>query len=309
MANDHAIEDSALGSAPLYALGVVVPDIGTASRAYQHVLGIEPKDFGISEVVDPEGATVAVRMQVFFMNGFYIKLQQPLTGNGPWANHLRAHGLSVQNLQFDARGKPRVRENLMEKGGLWSLGGPTDSWSYVDFRGTLGVTLEPTLHDIEGLMAIPVTPIADDVQAVGALPVEGVGIAVHDVATSALAWKEILGSIELSTALIEGLRFPLGSGFDEGARVERAVWKQGAMAIELIGSGDGATPWSAHVRNQCGDAGHFVSFDAAGQLDTVLADLIARGGRWMGGEPGRWALVDFTAALGLAIRVSGASAQ
>lgn len=291
-----------LGNAPLYALGVVTPNIETTTAHYQRVFGIVPEVFGVPEPLRPDGTSVALRMNVAFLPNFYIKLQQPITPVGPYADHLGAHGMSIQNLQFQVAELPLLRADMERVGGRWSLGGPDDFWAYVDFRDRLGMTLEPGAHP---RVERPVTPVPGAVYPLGGMPVTHIGIAVPDASAAARAFAEVFGIPVPELHEERGLDFPVGSDWDEAAVLRVARWRQGEIIVELVETVGGATPWRAHVEAQGGSAVQYIAIDTGGRLAEVKAELEAKGGLIVqGAESSSAFLFDFMDTLGLFIRIA-----
>lgn len=315
-----------IGSSPLYAIGIVTADGKATAAHYQRILGIRAA--GLAEllpklspppgqqppraaqsspgVVDPSGQKVDFSMSVALLRDFYVKIFEPISDNGPYREHLRKYGMSMQDCQIYTPGDMKaIREDLVRKGGRWVLGSPTDFWTYVDFQETLGTTLEP----INMLNRFPFT-VVDGAGAapLGSMPVTQIGFAVADARKAAGAYGTVFGIPAPSVSTVRDLAFPPNSPWSKSARLRVAKWQQGSVGIELTESVGGQTPWSEFVHKSGGNAGFSIGFDVGERFEEFFGDLQAKGGKWVYGRPsGPEALFDFTDVIGLAIKITGTS--
>ena len=300
-----------LGEAPLYAAGVYTPDVEETARQYERVFGVVPQDFGTPTPSAPDGSTVTLKMSVVFFPNFYIKLQQPVSENGPYAEGLRKYGTSIQNIQLLVEGDVQtiqaLRADMVRKGGTWTLGVDTDFRAYVEFKEKLGITLEPITLRPKGKVIVAAGATAP---ALGSMPVTHIGFAVTDARKTAEAYGHVFGIPVPEVREIAHLRYPAGSTWNETAHLRVARWRQGEIGIELTESVGEPTPWSAFVKAQNGNAAQVIAFDVGSHFDEILHDLQAKGGKWIFGTPaGGTAYLDFMSTLGLVIQITGKSGQ
>ena len=68
------------------------------------------------------------------------------------------------------------------------------------------------------------------------------------------------------------------------------------------------TPWSEFVARQKGSAAQHLAIDVGNRMDEMIADLVAKGGKWTNGKPGGgYAYLDFMDTLGLVFELNGTS--
>ena len=300
-------ETPRIGNAPLYAVGVYTQDVDETARQYERVFGVVPADFKTASVVTPSGAMVKVRMDVVFFPNFYVKLQQPVSENGPYAEDLRAYGRSIQNIQLKVDGKsqdfPAIRAGMVRNGGRWTLGSASDPWAYVDFKETLGVTLEPA--SVGASIAVQPAPHATHAP-LGTMPVTHVGFAVTNASQAAKAYSKVFGIPLPPLTEVRDLQYPPGSTWNMAAHLQVARWRQGNVSVELIESVGGPTPWSEFVEKRKGSGALLIGFDVGDRMDEVLRELQDKGGKWIYGRPGgTQAYIDFRETLGLVVEITG----
>ena len=296
-----------IGNAPLYAAGVYARDVQETAGHYQRVFGVEPQDFGTPTPSEPNRAAVSLNMHVVFFPNFYVKIQQPISPNGPYAAGLRNHGMSIQNIQLHVDGTVEhiqaVRAEMERRGGKWTLGVETDFRAYVDFKKELGITLEPIAMR---LRRDPVVVPGLTAPPLGTAPVTHVGFAVTDVHAAARAYSEIFGIAMPEIVEIRDPEYPPGADWNTSARLRVARWRQGEIGIELIESMGDPTPWSEFVKASKGNAAQVIGFDVGDRMEEVLRDLQSKGGKWIyGSRGGDTAYLDFMDTLGFVIQITG----
>ncbi|HKX79937.1 MAG TPA: VOC family protein [Novosphingobium sp.] len=294
---------STMDGAPLYAIGVVTPDIEATVRQYERVTGVIPENMGTASITEPDGTRVTAKMYVVFMSNFYIKLFQPITPNGPYARHLDKFGMSIQNAQFAVSDLPAVRGRMIENGGRWSLGAPGDGWAYVDFKEKLGLTLEPmsTPKPERPLNLAPGTS-----SPLGAMPVTHIGIAVLDVKKAGKAYSKVFGIPEPKIERVRISKYPPGSDGKDVHRFRIARWQQGAVGMELLEPTTLPDASKAFMTNHGGNAAYYITFDAGDRFEQVRDDLQKKGGKRIYGSPdGGSSYLDFLDTLGLVVKITG----
>lgn len=327
-----AQEPNVIGNGSLYAIGVVTANAEETARHYQRILGCvagglgevlasvqpppgaappppppppPPRTGNASSggVVEPNGQAVTFDMKVALLRDFYVKIFQPIGENGPYAEHLRRYGMSIQDCQIHVEGDMRaLRNRLIEKGGRWVLGADSDFWAYLDFQETLGTTLEP----ITLLNRFPFAAAPGAVDPLGARPLTHIGFAVRDAESTARCFSEALGRPMPEIGRVRDLGFPQGVHSNRHAHLRVAHWRQGDVGIELVESVGSPTPWSEFIERQHGNAAYYITFDVGDRMEVTARQLQENGGRWVyGRDGGSEALFDFTDVLGLAIKITG----
>jgi len=295
-----------IGNAPLYAVGVYTSDVRKTANHYEQILGVVPQDFGTPTPTTPDGSQVTLKMNVVFFPNFYVKLQQPVSTNGPYAEGLSRYGLSIQNIQLHVDGTvddiQTIRRTMVQDGGAWILGVDTDFRAYVDFREKLGTTLEPITVRPRG----EVTPAPGSrLPALGTSRVTHVGFAVTNARETAQAFGDVFGIPIPQVRELRDLEYPPGTQWDEAARLRVARWTQGEIDIELIEPVGGANPWSEFVKARKGNAACIIGFAVGNRMDQTVRDLREKGGKWIYGKPGgKIACLDFRDTLGFVIQLT-----
>src|SRR5579862_8141166 len=133
-----------IGSSTLLHVGVVVSNIEETARQYVRVMGFAPPAVMGDIAVDaPGGQKVTEKLATLYMPNFYIELIQPISQNGPYAEHWQKYGMSIQHMGLGVDGDiDIVRAGLEQKGGRWTLGAKGGGWAYTDFHQMLGTTFE-----------------------------------------------------------------------------------------------------------------------------------------------------------------------
>src|SRR5947208_3433818 len=105
-----------IGTSPLIHAGVVVSNIEETSRQYARVMGFAPPAVNDVSIDAPNGQKVTFKLATVYMPNFYIELVQPVSKNGPYAEHWQKHGMSIQHLGLSLDGDvDAVRAGLEQK--------------------------------------------------------------------------------------------------------------------------------------------------------------------------------------------------
>lgn len=289
-----------IGAGPLYALGVATSDDAATAQQYERVFGVKATPFGVASNMTPDGARNEISMSVVPLANFYVKLQKPVSQTGPFAQHLKAHGTSIMNLQMQVADAQAVRRRLEPMGGRWVLGSAEDFWGYVDLRDRLGAILEP----INMRPQVPVQPLPGVALALGTMPVTHVSVAVSDVNRAAASYAELFGIPVPEVHEVTWLKALQGSA-NPAPRLRIARWKQGDIGIELVEADGSASPWS-ELATRHGNAAIGLAFDVGDNLDKVRGDLRKKGGILIGeSADGNTAYFDFLDTLGMIVEISG----
>jgi catechol 2,3-dioxygenase-like lactoylglutathione lyase family enzyme len=292
-----------LASAHFYAIGVYTPIIADAVAQYRRVFGVVPENFGIAVPIEPDRKKVVLSMYVVFFPNFYIKLQEPISDNGPYAADLDRYGMGIQNFQLSVTDISSVRTNLIQKGGRWTLSYDPDVADYLDFHSRLGTTLEITKGGGAPRKRVKVDPDAP-FPALGSLPVSHIEIVVPNIKRALQAYSNVFGMVAPVIEDRPAREYPPGSRGDHAAHLRIARWQQGEIGIELIEPIGGGTPWSRFLRKKHGPAPYSIAFDVGNRFDQIKRDLQKKGGKWVyGREGGNEAYFDFTSTLGLVIEI------
>lgn len=292
-------------------VGVVVTDLDAALREYVRVMGFEmPKPMTYPGPM-PDGRKAEMKFATFTMPNFNIEVVQPLNSQGPYYEHLQAHGMSIQHvgLAITETGHiDELRAGLEQNGGRWVLGSKGGKFAYVGFEPTLGTTLELVESSaMNGAKAPPAAP-GDAVPPLGTLPVSHVGFAAKSTAAAVDRFATILGITPAAVRDYKDSQYPPNTTWNPAAYLRLAFWNQGGMGIEIIESVGGPTPWSEYVQRQKGTAVQHIALNVGNRMDETIRDLVAKGGKWTNGKPGgNYAYVDFMDTLGLIFELNGTS--
>ena len=238
-------------------------------------------------------------MLVPCFSNFYVKLQQPLNGLGPYNAYLQEHGLGVMNLQIHTADAQAVRATLEQQGATWVLSTAADPWAYVDTEDKLGWILEP----INFLLRFPPKLDPNNTLPLGARPVTRVGIAVDKLETAVTVYSKFFNIPAPAITELQGIA--VSGSQTRSLRV--AGWTQGA-GIELVESPAAGTPWSEHVRVH-GWQALSLGFDVGDRLEDYHRDLLSKGGKLIfKTADGSRVYLDFRDTLGLVIELDGTPA-
>ena len=294
-----------LGTAPISHIGIVVTDLETSVRAAAEVFGVpEPPIDNARELAAPDGSQAAVmRVATFRLPNFLIELQEAATEWGPVYETVQAHGQTVHHISLEARENfDDLRDRLVDKGGQWKGGTQKGVWAYVDFRETLGVTLEPITPPVYQMLVKQYQHVAKP-KTLGNYPVTSIGIVVQNAAQAAQAYADTLG-ITVPPVRRVYLATP-----SRKTQIKRTSWNhENNITIELIEPIDNASPWSEALQKQNGNAVHHLSFNVGDQMAEMIQTLEAKGGTLTYGGAGKIrAYLDFTKTLGIVIELTGNS--
>ena len=305
-----ARQSSLLADARISHLGVVVEDMDAALQEYTRVMGFDMPEVNTYPIPLPDGRAAEFKLATLYMPNFYIELNQPLNAVGPYHDHLQAYGMSIQHLGVTVGGSGSVddlRVGLERHGGRWTLGAPGADYAYVNFQPTLGTTFE-VIRATGTTPPEPAPAAGAGLPPLGALEATHVGFAVTDTATVAAQFTEALGAAAPNVVEYKDAQYPPDTTWDANAYLRLAFWNQGGMGLELIESVGQPTPWSEYVARQKGSAAQHLAINVGDQMDEMIADLVAKGGKWTNGKPGGgYAYLDFMDTLGLIFELNGTS--
>ena len=311
MRDSAARQGGELAAARVNHAGVVVRDIDAVLQHYVRVMGFAMPEVYTHPIPVPDGRTSEIKLATMHMPNFHIELMQPVNAVGPYHEHLQAYGKSIQHIGVEVPGTGSVddlRAELERKGGRWTLGTSGNTYAYVNFQPTLGVTLEVIRAGATTTGAPPSPPAGDALPPLAALNVSHVGFAVTDAATVAARFGGVMGTPEPQVIEYRDAQYPPDTQWDTNAYLRLAFWNQGGMGLELIESVGAPTPWSEFVARQKGSAAQHLAIDVGNRMDEMIADLVAKGGKWTNGKPGgNYAYLDFMDTLGLIFELNGTS--
>jgi catechol 2,3-dioxygenase-like lactoylglutathione lyase family enzyme len=303
------------GAAPLAGgrvthIGVVVKDMDAALREYVRVMGFAmPKVNSYPQPV-PGGKTANYKVATVYMPNFFIEIIQPVNAEGPYHEHLQAHGQSIQHIGVAIPGEGSVddqRTALEQAGGRWSLGPKGGFYAYVNFYPTLGTAIE-VIREKMAQAPTPPPAATDPLPPLGALRVTHVGFAATDTASVVGNFTKLFGVPAPKVNEYKDSQYPPDSKWNRSAYLRLAQWNQGGIGMEFIESVGGPTPWSDYVARQKGTAAQHVAINVGNNIDEMIRDLQAKGGKWTNGKPGGgYAYLDFMDTLGLIFELNGTS--
>jgi prepilin-type processing-associated H-X9-DG protein len=293
-------------------VGVVVPDVDAALREYVRVMGFTRPKVSEYPIPLPDGKTTRFKNAVLYMPNFFIELIQPVSENGPYYEHLKAQGASIEHMGLYVPGQGSiddVRAALEQAGGKWVLGNKGANYAYVDFHSRIGTTLEVNRGATGAPGEPPMTPpTGDALPPLGALPVTHVGFAATDTAAVVSSLAKIIGITAPKVMEYKDAQYPPSSNWSTSAFLRLAMFTNVGTGVEVIESVGGPTPWSEYVKQQKGTAAQHVAINVGNRMDEEIKDLQAKGGKWTNGKPGgNYAYLDFTNTLGLVFELNGTS--
>ena len=309
--NSTARQSAELSESRVNHVGVVVEDIDVTLQHYVRVMGVAMPEVNTHPIPVPGDQQTEFKLATMYMPNFHIEVIQPLNTVGPYHEHLQAYGMSIQHVGLGVSGTGSVddlRAQLERNGGRWTLGASGNTFAYVNFYPTLGTTLEVIRASAVGSGAPPSPAAGDALPPLAALNVTHVGFAVTDAATVAAGFGGALGTPVPDVIEYRDAQYPPDSTWDRNAYLRLAFWSQGDMGLELIESVGAPTPWSEFVARQKGSAAQHLAIDVGDRMDEMIADLVAKGGKWTNGKPGGgYAYLDFMDTLGLIFELNGTS--
>jgi catechol 2,3-dioxygenase-like lactoylglutathione lyase family enzyme len=297
-----------LTTGTLTHLTVVTADLDATARTYADLFGISLPQIRNQTIDLPDGSKVEVRAASVPLPNFRIDLNQPVTKSGPVYEHLQKYGLTVYRLGVSSTDNvDDIRGDLVKKGGKWTAGAPGGSYAFVDLRDRIGVTLEITRSAAATTATTPPAAPPQQTGLLGGLPVNHIGLAVRNVEETMNAFVEILGVKAVPVNEFPNppapFQFPLGSKWDVNAHVRTNMLRYGRVALELIQSVGGPTPWTETLEKQKGLG---IQHMAVGRGTLSREEWLrlgqSKGGKWTNGGPppqGTFAYLDFSETTGL----------
>src|SRR2546426_10366946 len=118
-----------------------------AVRQYVRVMGFPAPRVDKVAVPLPDGQNAEIKLATLPMPNFFIELTEPMNHVGPYDEHLRTHGMSIMHMGVALALAPTgivddLRSAVEQQGGRWVLGAKGGKYAYLDFRSTLGATIE-----------------------------------------------------------------------------------------------------------------------------------------------------------------------
>jgi catechol 2,3-dioxygenase-like lactoylglutathione lyase family enzyme len=304
-------QGNGLNTAKVTHIGVVVSDIDAAVREYGRIMGFKPPQVNTYPLPLPDGGKVEIKVATFNMPNFGIEVIQPLSAQGPYQEHLKAFGTSIQHVGLMVPGPgsiDEVRSALEQQGGRWTLGAKGLNYAFVNFQPTLGTSLEVNRGGVPaGATAMAPAP-GDALPPLASLNATHVGFAATNTANVVGGFAKALGIAPPKVMEYKDSQYPPESKWDRSAFLRLAFWDQGGTGMEVIESVGSPTPWSDFVTKQKGTAAQHLAINVGDKMDETIRDLVAKGGKWTNGKPGgNYAYLDFMDKLGLIFELNGTS--
>ncbi len=309
-----------IGTGPISHIAVSTSDVEATARQIAAVF-----DFPVPTVNSnnrlaqpPEGAETAVAKAatVFFPN-FLLEIQSSATDFGPIFDTVKNYGpLTVHHISFGVKNDAyrATRDQLVTKGGngSWRGGTWTTTWSYVDFRESMGFTFEPISQQIydmlDGRRAKTVeenrkTAAVEPGNTLGTQPVTKVGIVVRNIDAASKLYADVLGVTIPPARDVKQMEFPAGSKANPKAYIRTTSWMHANnVAIELIEPVGAPSPWADYMAKQKGNAVHHLTFKVGDKLPALIKLGQQKGGVVTYGRPGgNTAYLDFTEKIGFVV--------
>jgi catechol 2,3-dioxygenase-like lactoylglutathione lyase family enzyme len=302
-------QESGMKAARVSHIGMVVRDMDTTLAQYVRVMGFATPKINAYPIPMPDGRKAEFKSATLYMPNFFIELNQPVNDVGPFADHLRAYGMSIQHFGLALTGTGSVddeRGQLEQQGGRWTLGQKGGNYAYVNLQATVGTTVEvnrggATSGEFPSIPPNGLPPLA-------ALPATHVGFAATDAATSVGAFAKAVGDAPPKMIDYRDAQYPPDSKWNSTAYLRLGFVSHGPIGVEFIESVGGPTPWSDYVQRQKGTAAQHLAINVGDRMDEMIRDLMAKGGKWTNGKPGgNYAYLDFMDTLGLIFELNGTS--
>lgn len=304
-------QGSELTTAKLSHIGVVVPDIDKAIKAYVRVMGFKTPKVNTYPLPTPDGRKAEIKVAMLYMPNFYMELNQPVNKVGPFYDHLQAQGMSIGHLGLSLPGSGSVdaaRAAFEQQGGTWTLGEKGGTYAYVNLTKTLGTTYEVVRGASPPGEPAPAVPAGDALPPLASLNVGHVGFAAADTAALTEAFGKTFGVPAPKVMEYRDSQYPPNNKWNPAAFLKLAFWSQGGTGLEAIQSVGGPTPWSEYVTQHKGSAAQHLAINVGNRMDEMIKDLQAKGGKWTNGKPGgAYAYLDFSDTLGLIFELNGTS--
>jgi hypothetical protein len=281
-----------------------------AVRQYVRIMGFAMPTVSAFPVPTPDGGKAEFKLATLRMPNFVIEVIQPVNNVGPYYDHLRAHGMSIQHVGLAVPGTGSVddvRGELEQQGGRWTLGTKGGNYAYVEFQPTLGTTLEVLRGSVGAGAPVP-PPAGDALPPLAALPVSHVGFAATDEAAVVSRFAKVFGIAPPNPIDYKDAQYPPDAKWSRTAYLRIGFMRHGPIGLEIIESVGGPTPWSEFVQRQKGTAAQHFAINVGDRMDEMIRDLVAKGGKWTNGQPGgNYAYLDFMDTLGVIFELNGTS--
>ena len=288
------------GNKTITRIGVVVPDVAKAAKAFTDVFGVpvspakdvKPTGFPADYTGDRSAYTRVAEAQ---FDNMIVELAQPVGGPSPWRNFLETRGQAIHHIAFNVPGVESHVRFLESMGGKRVVGQPGDDAAIVDLTTQIGISI--ALH--EG----PETPgyivkRRPDARASGGLKVVArLGLLGLDTDSRRNTFNTIFGTSVGEPVDERGLSFPEGFTGDPQSGMRHVFVPFDNLWINVIQPLGGESPW----RNMVANNQHYLFF-AVDDGNAVAQMLERHGGtRTLGTAGGSVAYMDMQEQLGFTI--------
>ena len=290
--------------------GIVTRDLDATLREFTRVMGFPAAPVSQFPIDMPDGRKATTKLAALSFPNFRLEILQPIDPHGPYYDHLQQFGMGIQHagLNVTSGNIEELKQAMEQKGGRWVLGAPKGTFAYLDFRPTLGTTLELVRGTGAGGPAAPSVPTDGSLPPLASLPVTHIGFAVKDFDSTARDFANVLGVTAPRAMDYKDSQYPPAAKWNRDAYLRLGTWRQKSIGIELIQSIGGPTPWSEFVEQQRGVAAQHIAINVGDRMDEMLKDLQAKNGTWTNGKAGgNYAYVDFMSTLGVVLELNGTS--
>jgi len=153
---EGAVSEETIKTRQVAQIGIVVPDIEAAARAWAQVFGLPVPPIIVTDPLEKaqteyrgEPTAAQAKLAFFRFENIDIELIEPISAPSTWREQLEQHGPSLHHIAFRIQGMAATRGALEEHGiRLVQRGEYTGGrYAYLDALGPLGVVLELLEND------------------------------------------------------------------------------------------------------------------------------------------------------------------
>jgi len=287
------------GSKTITRIGVVVPDVAKAAKAYADVFGVpvspakdvKPSGFPAGYKGDPNAYT---RVAEARFNNMVVELVQPMGGASPWREFLDTRGQGVHHVAFNVPGVESHVRFLESKGGKRVVGGPGGD-AIVDLTAQIGINF--ALHEGQDTPSYIVKRRPEGKASGGPKVIARLGLLGEDTDSRRKVFNDIFGLSVGEPVNETGLTFPKGFTGDPESGMRHIFVPFDNMWINVIQPIGGESPWRNMVKNHQ----HYLFFGVE-DSPAFAASLEAHGAKRVLGEAGGGvAYMDMQEQLGLTV--------
>jgi len=288
------------GSKTITHIGVVVPDVEKAAKAFTDIFGVpvspakdvKPTGFPPDYAGDRSAYTRVIEVQ---FDNMVVELSQPMGGPSPWRSFLETDGQAIHHVAFNVPDVEAHVRFLESMGGKRIVGQPGGDAALVDLTSEIGISF--ALNEGQDVPSYVVNRRPDERASGGLTVVARLGLLGLDTDSRRTFFNTVFGNSVPEPVDERGLSFPEGFTGDPESGMRHIFVPFDNLWINVIQPLGGESPW----RNMVANNQHYLFF-AVEDGGAVAEMLEEHGGtRTLGTAGGGVAYMDMQDQLGFTI--------